>query len=183
MNLDALKEAATSSNSSFKRSILPGRKYALPLTYANLLDEKVSILEFLGLSFSQRVACFLVCFVLGAFFGVNAVLNIFSVLLRPWKFAVPCGLSSFFFFFMMGFLVGFKSYFLGIFARDMAPYTGAFVFTTFMTVYGASWKSYPVAVFFAALQVGTSSIFFYMYLARKLKNTTKIFSVLPMFGR
>lgn len=184
MNFNALQEAA--STKSFGKGMLQSKKYTLPLTYANLLDERTSVFEYFNLSYTQRLVCSGVCMVLGIFFLMNSLMNVFSIPIRPDKFSFPYAISNFCFFVMVGFLVGFKSYFKGVFSREIRVYSTTFLFATFMTIYSTTWKSSilrSLKFIFPFLQVSTFCMFAYVYFMRKLKNTAKIFNFMSFIRR
>merc|ERR1712179_781095 len=64
----------------------------------------------LGMTFSQRITCMLICLLMGSISFVYAFTSLFSALFSPTKFILPYVFSNIMFFTMVGFFRGFKTY-------------------------------------------------------------------------
>ncbi|OQS55553.1 SFT2 [Ecytonucleospora hepatopenaei] len=115
--------------------------------------------EYFGLSYSQRFLAFVICFVCAIVTFFYALMNTFYIPLKPYKFAVPYAFSNLFFFIMIGFLKGFKSYFRGLNAPHKRLYTYTFLISTFMTIYFAAKSYYIVSMFLMILQIASFGCF------------------------
>lgn len=117
-------------------------------------------LEYFGLTFTQRVGCFLTCLAVGFLFFMYSLFNILGAITNPSKFALPYAFSNFLFFTMIGFLVGFKKYFKSIFSQNRWKYSTTFLISTFFTIYSAmKIKSYFFNLAMALIQISSFIMF------------------------
>jgi len=123
------------------------------LEHGNFFNERILDLEFLGMTFMQRMTSFVVCLILGAILFFYSLTRLLFIAFNPVGFVVPYVLSNFIFFFMFGFISGFKTYFRNLFSKNKRVFTGTFVITTIMTMYvSLALKSGFYNLFFAVVQ-------------------------------
>ncbi|KAF7684108.1 Protein transport protein SFT2 [Astathelohania contejeani] len=113
-----------------------GKTYNIPLKRGNFFKENRSIdLEHFGLTFMQRMGCFLTFLFIGIMCFVYSMFNILGAVFSPAKFALPYVISNLLFFSMMGFIFGFLSYMRDLLSKKKRVYTGTFLATTIITFY------------------------------------------------
>ena len=123
------------------------------LEHGNFFNERILDLEFLGMTFMQRMTSFVVCLVLGAILFLYSFTLLLFIAFNPVGFVVPYVLSNFIFFFMFGFISGFKTYFKNLFNKSKRVFTGTFIVTTIMTMYvSLALKNKFYNLFFAVIQ-------------------------------
>lgn len=133
-------------------------------------------LDYLGMSFSQRLSCFFIFMLAGFLSFVYSLFNILSAIINPSKFALPYAFSNFLFFTMIGFLIGFKKYFKSTFSRNRWKYTLTFLVCTFFTIYSAmKINSYFFNFAMAIMQISSFVAFAVTYLP---KGTERLGGVL-----
>lgn len=126
-NRDPLQEALSAKKSqSF---------YNIPISHGNFFKTRKFDLEHLGMSFTQRVFAFVICLCLGAVLFFYSLTTILFSIGRPTAFGFPYALSNTLFFFMFGFLSGFRTYFGNLFSKSKRVYTIAFMSATVFTLY------------------------------------------------
>ncbi|KAG0437777.1 Protein transport protein SFT2 [Dictyocoela muelleri] len=154
MTRDPLKEVLQMSKG------YGGRSYNLPLKHSDFFKDSKYDLEYLGLSFSQRLTCFFVFFALGGLSFFYSLMNIISVVFSPTKFVIPYAFSNITFFVMIGFVLGFKTYFRSLFSRERRNITMIFLLTTIVTLYSAfKVSSYFIHLAMVLLQVTSFIVF------------------------
>lgn len=119
----------------------------------NAFYQKRVDFEYFGLSYSQRFLAFTICLVMAILTFFYSLMNSFYIVLKPYKFAVPYAISNLFFFIMIGFLKGFRTYFRGLNEPHKRVYTYTFILSTFMTLYMAAKSYYVVSMLLMILQV------------------------------
>lgn len=115
--------------------------------------------EYFGLSYSQRFLAFFICLICAVCTFFYALMNTFYIPIKPHKFAVPYAFSNLFFFVMIGFLKGFKSYIRGLNAPHKRLYTYTFLVSTFFTLYFAAKSFYVVSMVLMLLQIASFGCF------------------------
>ena len=136
---DPLQEAASSKNAH--------AFYSIPATHSNFFKTRKYDLEHFGLSFSQRIMCFVGCLVVGLLLFFYSLIRLPLALIYPSKFALPYALCNLAFFAMFGFLSGFKSYFSNLFSKHKRVYTLAFLASTVLTIYTGIWGGWMLLKF------------------------------------
>ncbi|KAG0416258.1 hypothetical protein EQH57_1196, partial [Dictyocoela roeselum] len=112
-----------------------GKTYNIPLKHSDFFKDTKYDLEYLGLSFAQRLTCFFVCLTIGGLSFFYSLMNIITVVFYPTKFVVPYAFSNIMFFMMIGFMLGFKTYFRSLFSKERRNITLLFMTTTFIALY------------------------------------------------
>lgn len=126
--------------------------FSIPIAGRPSFTSKINM-EHFGLTYSQRFLAFFCCLILGVLTFFYSLMNLIYVGIRPYKFAIPYAFSNLFFFTMIGFIKGFKSYFKDLNAPHKRLYTYTFVFTTFLTLYMASKTHYLFSMALMIMQV------------------------------
>lgn len=121
--------------------------YSVPATHSHFFKTKKYDFEHFGLSFTQRIMCFIFCFVMGSLIFIYSLMKLPSALIYPASFATPYALCNMLFFSMFGFLTGFKSYFSNLFSKSKRVYTLFFIASTVLTFYTAVFGAWGVLKF------------------------------------
>lgn len=133
---------------------------SIPPKYDQIFKTREYDLEYFGLTFFQRGICFIVFLIVGTLSFFYSMLRVFTAFLYPAQFALPYAFSNFIFFFMFGFIKGFKSYLNGLFSEKRRIYTGIFIMSTFLTLYGALViHSYLINLLLCLIQIGSFILF------------------------
>lgn len=149
---DPLQEALNSKHSySF---------YSMPSAQGSFFKTQKYDLEHFGLSFSQRITAFCLCLLVASLLLFYSFTNLLTSFFKPTAFTISYALSNFIFFFMFGFLSGFKSYVLNLFSGSKRAYTIFFIFTTFLSLYSALFfKSYILNMLLMIAQIVSFALF------------------------
>lgn len=154
MKTDPLQKILSRTTSSSTR-------FNIPLKHSQFFREPKGFdFDFFGLTFTQRISCFLTFLLLGIFSFSYSLFNILTAVFNPAKFALPYAFSNFLFFFMFGFILGFKSYLQNCFSGNKKMYTSIFLCCTFLTIYSAmKFRSYILNLIFTFTQITSFVIF------------------------
>lgn len=154
MPTDKLKEILKNSKDYSSSSYIPIHTKDF-FRDANAIDT-----EHFGLTFSQRMTCFAICMLFGLLSFIYSLMNILSAFVKPTKFAFPYAISNLIFFFMMGFVFGFKTYLKNVFSKKRRNYTLFFIVITILTLYCAiSIQAYLFNFALAMLQIVSFVVF------------------------
>lgn len=116
-------------------------KYKLPFRRNDLFKKNGIDLEYFNMSFTQRMTAFFGCLVVAIFMLSYSFLSIIRAVVSPTRFALPYAISNYLFFWMFGFLFGFKTYLRKTFSEKKRIYTLPFLLLTAMTIYTSLfWK-------------------------------------------
>jgi len=157
-------------------------RYKLPFRRNDLFKKNAIDLEYFNMSFAQRMTAFFLCLVLAGITFAYSLFNIMGAVFSPTKFALPYAISNYLFFFMFGFIFGFKTYVKKIFSAKKRIYTLTFLLCTLLNLYsGLFLKSYILGVFLSLFQVGTFLVFMAIFLPGGTDGISSIVSL--MFKR
>lgn len=136
-------------------------RFNIPLKHSQFFREPKGVdLDFFGMTFTQRITCFLTFLLLGVFSFSYSLFNILTAVFNPARFALPYAFSNFLFFTMFGFILGFKSYFMTCFGGKKKKYTSLFLTCTILTIYVAlKFRSYMLNLVFTVAQVTSFIVF------------------------
>lgn len=136
------------------------QNYQIPIKRGQFFKQKTFDIEYLGLTFYQRVTTFALVCIIASLFLVYSFMNIMFIIIKPSKFVFPYSLSLFLFFNSLGLVFGFKSYYGNLMKRKKRNYTMMFMATTvvslFVTVRG---YGYVVCLLSVVCQVGSFGVF------------------------
>lgn len=126
--MDPLRQAFKAKESQTFCSPIPQR-------YEQIFKTKRYDLEHFGLTFFQRAVCFSACLAVGVLSFLYSMVKITMAVFSPAGFLIPYTFSNFLFFIMFGFLLGFRSYFSGLFSRKKYMHSTWFIGCTTLTLY------------------------------------------------
>lgn len=171
--IDPLQEALNHKKSS-KFS------YKLAETQSNFFKTAKFDLEYFGMSFTQRIISFVVSLLLGIFFFLTSIYRlIFKTIFNASSFVAPCLICNICFFFMFGFVSGFRTYFTKLFKSSKRNFTIAFLSTTALTLYVALTFHSRMLIFLVGIvQIISFSMFIVTFLPG---GTSGITSLMSMF--
>ncbi|WUR02873.1 vesicle transport protein [Vairimorpha necatrix] len=134
--------------------------FTIPPRYEQIFKQKEYDLEYFGLTLMQRVMAFVVFFAIGLLSFLYAMMKVPAAVFYPASFAFPYALSNFIFFFMFGFILGFRSYLSNLFSEKKRMYTSFFIFSTIATIYSTlTVGRYFINFFFCLVQMSSFIVF------------------------
>jgi hypothetical protein len=171
--IDPLQEALNSKKTS-------RLSYKLAETQSNFFKTSKLDLEYFGMSFTQRIFSFIISLVLGVLLFLVAMYRlIFGAVFRPTGFVPPYLISNICFFFMFGFVSGFRTFFTKLFKSSKRNFSIAFLSTTVLTLYAALFFKSKIVIFlFGIMQIVSFSVFIITFLPG---GTSGITSLINMF--
>lgn len=110
------------------------QNYQIPIKRGQFFKQKKFDIEYLGLTFYQRVTTFALVCIIASLFLIYSFMNIMFIIIKPSKFVFPYALSLFLFFNSLGLIFGFKSYY-GTLMKKKRNYTMMFMCTTLVSLY------------------------------------------------
>ena len=133
-------------------------------------------LEYFGMSFTQRIFSFIVLVALGVLFFF---ISIYKLIFSPSNFVPSYLISNICFFFMFGFISGFRTFFTKLFKPSKRNFTIGFLTTTALTLYASfAFTSNLYVFFFGIIQMISFSMFVITFLPG---GTSGISSLINMF--
>ena len=134
--------------------------FTIPPRYEQIFKQREYDLEYFGLTLMQRAVAFIIFFVIGLLSFFYAMVKVFTAVIYPAQFALPYAFSNFVFFFMFGFILGFRSYISNLFSEKKRVYTSFFILSTFTTIYTTlTMGHYFINLLFCVIQVISFIIF------------------------
>lgn len=120
----------------------------------NFLKTSKFDMDFLGMSFSQRIISFVVCLSMAVILFVYSLYKLVFFIISPTAFVAPYVLSNILFFFMFGFISGFKTYITNLFSEKKRKFTATFILTTLLTMHSAFFIGrWHYVLFFGLIQI------------------------------
>lgn len=126
--MDPLRQAFKAKESQTFCSPIPQR-------YEQIFKTKKYDLEHFGLTFFQRAMCFSLCLGAGMLSFLYSMFRLTTAVISPAGFVVPYTFSNFMFFMMFGFLLGFRTYFEGLFSKKKYMHSSWFIGCTLLTLF------------------------------------------------
>lgn len=175
MKYNSLEEALNMGDSYTSR-------YKLPFRRSDLFKKNTFDLEHFNMTFGQRIMAFFSCLVMALVAFVYSFFNIMGAVFSPTKFALPYAISNYLFFWMFGFLFGFKTYIKKTLSVKKRFYTLAFLSCTLLNLYsGLFLKKFLLSLLLSFLQIGTFFAFVVVFLPGGTNGMTSMLNL--MFKR
>ncbi|KAM0680526.1 hypothetical protein GINT2_001214 [Glugoides intestinalis] len=136
-------------------------------------------MDFLGMTFSQRIISFIACLSMAVILFVYSLYKLVFFIISPTAFVIPYVLSNILFFFMFGFISGFKTYIIKLFSEKKRKFTMTFILTTLLTTYSAFFiAKWHYVLFFGLIQIFSFLSFIITFLPGGTMGLTNLLNMI-----